>query len=104
MRTFDIAGTYIKGKVELENPGDFIYYVGKESVRADGITGMVYICPCGCGSMKTIKFRPSTNVYVALYTWNDNIKKPTISPELICYLKDGWKGRLEKGVFKGIVE
>ena len=104
MRTFDITGTYIKGKIELEKPGDFIYYVGNDSLRIDKIAGMVYICPCGCDNMKTIKFRPSTNMYIALFTWNSNINKPTVTPELVCYLKDGWKGRLEKGVFKGIVE
>ena len=104
MRTFDIKGTYIEGKVELEKPGDFIYYVETQSKLKQNIAGMVYICPCGCGNMKTLKFRPSNNTYVALFTWDENIKKPTLTPELLCYLKDGWKGKLIKGVFMGVVE
>lgn len=104
MITEDIPANFIEGKVELKNAGDYLYYIDSQSPRKDKIAGMVYICPCGCGAMKTLKFRPADGTYVALFTWNGNVKKPTLTPKLICYLRDGWTGTLTKGEFTGVVK
>lgn len=79
---------------KLEKPGDFAYR------KTDGgnIVGMIFICPCGCNSIKIISFG-SRQGRKPVWTWNGNIERPILTPELQC-VKGNCKFNLVRGVFK----
>lgn len=96
----DVYGKIIEGRQELEQPGDFIYYVRNRSKRKDGIAGLVMVCPCGCGELKELSFGPR-NGYNERWTWDGNLTEPTITPE-IHFKQCGWRGYLWDGIFMEI--
>lgn len=84
-------------------PGAFEYYA--EGDRA--VAGMVYICPCGCGSHGDLPFRPATPAHPS-WQWDGNREAPTLDPSVHdIYRKDGqikthWHGWLRKGVWTSV--
>lgn len=100
----EVVGKFIEGKDELENPGDFIYYVGCRSQRKDKIVGMIFICPCGCGERVEISFGPRTG-YRQVWTWDGNLRRPTLVPKLFCLqISCNWHGHLLNGIFTPLKE
>lgn len=75
-------------------PGAFQYYVDEK----DGpISGMIYVCPCGCGAQGALKFRdrgrepgerPS-------WIWDGNEDMPTLEPSV--HHVGHWHGWLRNG-------
>lgn len=67
---------------------------------SDEITGIVFLCPCGCSVLHAIGFswgKPR-------WEWDGNIEQPTVTPSLgLGVGEDGrdyhWHGYLTKGAF-----
>lgn len=59
---------------------------------------LIYVCPCGCGTITSISVIPMDNHPV--WTWNGDREKPTLSPSIL--RKDGckWHGFLISGEWR----
>lgn len=72
--------------------------------------GILYACPCGCGAVHGIPFNGRGLVGGKNgWDWDGNKARPTITPSLGMYPKDGsapdnsgyhWHGYLTAGIFK----
>jgi hypothetical protein len=80
--------------------GHFIWLVASDGTKR----GINYGCPCGCGVTRAFNF----NIPGA-HQWDGNEEKPSITPSLGIYPKDGrsqdgsgyhWHGYLRNGVFQ----
>ena len=72
-------------------PGAFEYYVRAGS---DAPAGMLYICPCGCGVMGALAFKPAPS---PSWHWDGNRGKPTLNPSV--HHVGHWHGWLRDGVW-----
>lgn len=66
-----------------------------------------WVCPCGCGSVHFILLNPPAGAHG--WQWDGKREKPTLTPSLGMYPKDGnahdgsgyhWHGFLRAGVFE----
>lgn len=74
-------------------PGAFEYYVnGREPQK---IAGMLYACPCGCGNVGALDFKPAPS---PSWQWDGNLDEPTLSPSV--HHVGHWHGWLRKGVWE----
>jgi hypothetical protein len=86
-------------------PGTFKYYSYKDNEHA----GILFGCPCGCGSILSIAFVAATPGR-ATWTWDGEIKMPTVSPSILNWnlnaqgekVSEHWHGYLTGGVFMGL--
>ena len=85
----------------IKKPGDFAYYVkyGWEVDVEYGMeppfVGMIYNCPCGCGSrgsLPFIKYREPDN---PKWGWDGNVETPTLKPSIRHSVGDGKGGMIE---------
>jgi hypothetical protein len=80
---------------ELDVPdcpaGAFEYY----SQGDREIAGMMYRCPCGCGVLGSLAFRPAPS---PSWQWDGNTEVPTLSPSV--HHVGHWHGFLTKGVWE----
>ena len=58
------------------------------------IRGMTYVCPCGCGGVSHVIFKPYGD-----FNWNWDVEKPTIYGELYRHVGCLWFGQLINGEF-----
>lgn len=74
----------------------------------EGLAGILYACPCGCGAVHSAPFKGS-NPGRAEWAWDGNREAPTLKPSLGLHPKDGraadgsgyhWHGWLTAGEFK----
>ena len=74
-----------------------IKYVGREG--KEGTYVMLFCCPCGCGETSTIDFDTGPEVRQPKWKWNNDKKKPTLTPSLNKARGCRWHGWLRDGVF-----
>lgn len=70
--------------------GAFEYY--KEGDRYPA--GMIYCCPCGCGRIGSLAFRPHPS---PSWDWDGNFEQPTLHPSV--HDVGHWHGWLRAGVW-----
>ena len=70
-------------------PGSFKFYA-----KAGETAGMLYICPCGCGRIGALAFRPALS---PSWEWNGDRDAPTLSPSVNHV--GHWHGFLRAGVW-----
>jgi hypothetical protein len=86
---------------EARKPGLFEYF--KDSSRE--YAGMLFICPCGCGDLCAIDFRPKP---APSWDWDGNVEAPTLTPSVRRIVKrrdtgeqkTHWHGWLRAGVWE----
>lgn len=59
------------------------------------IAGMIYACPCGCGRLVALDFRPHPS---PSWEWDGNTEKPTLSPSV--HDVGHWHGWLRAGIWE----
>jgi hypothetical protein len=76
--------------------GAFEYYKAGDRFPA----GMIYCCPCGCGHLGSLMFRPLQPGFEgrASWEWNGNMEKPTLQPSV--HHVGHWHGWLKNGVWE----
>lgn len=109
----EIQGTMIPDRKPIA-PGEFAYYYRDDG---SGPVGLRYVCPCGCGSLGAIPFRPphASNPPPTSdsWTWDGNMEKPTLAPSIshksgsgkkgeTFDLVEHWHGHLQEGFFKSV--
>lgn len=83
---------------DLKATGQF-YWTGMSGGK---IGRMMFVCPCGCGSIAGVTIKP---VAANGWEWNGNLDKPSLTPSIRITGgkgRDGdcWHGYLTDGVFK----
>ena len=72
-------------------PGSIKFYS-----RDDGVVGLHFVCPCGCGRVGGVEFGPKG------WAWNGNRERPSVTPSI--YFNRGgqgeWHGYLTDGEFR----
>lgn len=76
--------------------GAFEYYKHGDRYPA----GMIFCCPCGCGIMSSLQFRPASHEDRASWEWNGNMDAPTLSPSV--HNVGHWHGWLRDGVWTSV--
>lgn len=74
-------------------PGAFCYYNRKDEEDISVVGGLVFVCPCGCGTQGSLNFTEGKS---PLWKWNGKVDSPTLHPSILqgsC----GWHGWLEDG-------
>lgn len=70
--------------------GAFEYYKQGDRYPA----GIIYCCPCGCGKICSLHFRPEPS---PSWDWDGNIEAPTLTPSI--HDPGHWHGYLTAGVW-----
>lgn len=78
---------------EIDHPGAFEFY--REGDRYPA--GMIYACPCGCGTRGSLAFRPHPS---PSWEWDGNLDAPTLSPSV--HHVGHWHGYLRNGVWESV--
>ncbi|MCW5695763.1 MAG: hypothetical protein KIS96_03400 [Bauldia sp.] len=75
---------------------------------AGRVTGLLYVCPCGCGAQGFLRFRSAESERPS-WIWDGDREKPTLSPSVhhIWKLTQGgtkthWHGFLRGGVWESV--
>jgi hypothetical protein len=118
----DTIGVKVETWDDLDKaPGNWMFSLRSDSDPVQGIGGILYNCPCGCGRIGGVDFNPrnpshSEAVGRAVWNWDGNEHNPTLTPSIrhiphpmgphsteaerqqaAC----AWHGHLVAGVFKG---
>lgn len=72
-------------------PGAFKFFASDGT----GPSGLNYVCPCGCGAIAPLYFKPEPS---PSWDWNGNRDKPTLSPSV--HHVGHWHGYLKSGVWE----
>lgn len=93
----DVSATLKQSYDDLVNPGDFIFTTARDY---EGHAGMIFLCPCGCKSPRSVVFRGAPNRDGRpSWQWNGNEDKPSLRPSLLATTGCRWHGFLTDGVF-----
>jgi hypothetical protein len=65
---------------EVNTPGQFQYYTYR--TRRDLTVGLLFICPCGCGELQSVRFRTEVSGERPSWNWDGNREKPTLTPSI----------------------
>jgi hypothetical protein len=99
VRTPPVKATLVNNIDEvLKTPGAFEYTrAGKDGPYPGG---MLYACPCGCGHMGSLMFRPVPDGFPGhpSWEWDGNMEAPTLSPSV--HHVGHWHGFLRNGVWE----
>ena len=91
VKTPPVDATYCADIDEVRvKPGAFEFYKSGDRYPA----GMIYCCPCGCGSTGSLAFRPGPS---PSWEWNGHREKPTLTPSV--HHVGHWHGYLTDGVW-----
>ena len=80
-------------------PGEFAY-VQYGYDEPEGICGMNFSCPCGCGNAGMLMFNNYKIEGHPTWDWNGNEDKPTLKPSILRKSECKWHGFLTDGIFK----
>jgi len=82
----------------LKQPGQFIL---TSRIGKDAHTGMLFVCPCGCGEMGGISFDvpEAEGLSGPKWQWDGDEHSPTVKPSIRKVGGCGWHGYLTAGVF-----
>jgi hypothetical protein len=95
VKTEPVVATYCEDIDDVRGkPGAFEFYKHGDRYPA----GMIYACPCGCGSLGSLQFRPATREEKASWEWNGSTEKPTLTPSV--HHVGHWHGWLTDGVWR----
>ena len=84
-------------------PGAFEFYTARGRTDA----GILFMCPCGCGSM--FGFAVHSDAGAPTWTWDGNREAPTCTPSILIYqmeeatgqrVGEHWHGFLTAGEFR----
>lgn len=64
----------------------------------DKIVDLMFVCPCGCGSIGHCAVEKHGNH--PMWTWDGNKEKPTLSPSIQRTHGCKWHGFLRAGIFE----
>jgi hypothetical protein len=88
--------------------GAFGFYVHADS-GPNVMRGLIYRCPCGCGTLHSLAFPPRSADDVkydrGVWNWNGNREVPTLTPSILSHEggdRNGpthWHGFLTAGFF-----
>ncbi len=78
-------------------PGAYGFYTGFSDSK---ILGMVFRCPCGCGSIGSLDFRNDNPDQHPSWTWDGNQEMPTLTPSVLKNSDCRWHGYLTAGVWE----
>lgn len=94
IRTQPVVATLVDDIDEVKaTPGAFEFYVSSSS---DGKpVGMIYSCPCGCGGIRALDFKPRSS---PSWQWDGNRDAPTLTPSV--HWVGHWHGFLRNGVWE----
>ncbi len=96
----DVQGTYKQRWQDLTQPGDFMY-TGRMNVPEGTACGLLFRCPCGCGSKGSLQLDTEfADRSEPTWTWNGNRERPTLTPSIHRVRGCGWHGYLTDGVFR----
>ncbi|HTJ56689.1 MAG TPA: DUF6527 family protein [Devosiaceae bacterium] len=71
-------------------PGAFEFFTSGDRTDA----GMIFACPCGCGQLGSLSFRPEPS---PSWDWDGNREQPTLLPSV--HRVGHWHGWLQGGVW-----
>ncbi|MFA5897919.1 MAG: DUF6527 family protein [Hyphomicrobium sp.] len=92
VKTQPVKATRFENIDDVENmPGAFEYFRDGDRYPA----GMIYTCPCGCGRIVSLDFRPHSS---PSWEWDGNREAPTLSPSV--HHVGHWHGYLRNGVWE----
>lgn len=96
-----IVEGHLKARWEnLREPGDFMY-TGRINVPIETVCGLMFICPCGCGSRGVLQIdSPFADHNRDKWTWDGNRERPTMSPSVRRTEGCGWHGYLQDGMWR----
>ncbi len=70
-------------------PGAFKFFAA-----GGRVVGLNYRCPCGCGSLAPLDFKPAES---PSWNWDGNREAPTLSPSV--HHEGHWHGYLRGGIW-----
>ena len=89
-RTRPIKATIVSDITKARTiPGAYKYFSDGTTI---GPTGMTIICPCGCGAIQPLHFKPGPSPPLGSGT------RPTLQPSV--HHKGHWHGRLRRGIWE----
>jgi len=59
--------------------------------------GMLFRCPCGCGKLQSLDFRPHDS---PSWEWDGNRDAPTLQPSV--HMVGHWHGWLRAGIWESV--
>lgn len=75
-------------------PGAFGFYINHGAPEGSPPAGLIYVCPCGCGLLGGLAFRPGAP---PAWHWDGNREAPTLSPSV--HHVGHWHGWLRAGMW-----
>lgn len=96
----DVPARLVTSWDDMKSPGDFMYHTSVGS--GDAETGILFCCPCGCGTPGSVQFAntPWCDPTKPKWTFNGNREKPTLTPSIQRNIGCRWHGYLTDGVFR----
>lgn len=83
-------------------PGEWQFF-GRVSL--EGIHGLNYVCPCGCGRLGALRFRTAPDAQSPSWEWDGDELAPTLKPSVHSRIDRGgcgWHGYLTAGVWESV--
>lgn len=93
VRTEPVTAELVNDIDVSKKPGAIEYFTSTER----GIAGLLFKCPCGCGLMGALDFRPHES---PSWDWNGDKEKPTLTPSV--HTPGHWHGFLTDGVWRSV--
>ncbi len=90
-------------RLDIGVPGSYQFFgVPGPGFKDMGVAGMDYVCPCGCGTVGSLRFAVAGKVPRSpTHFWNGDTEEPTIVGT-VAHMVAGivcWHGVLVKGVW-----
>ncbi len=82
-----IKANKVLGWDECKNPGDWFFAKEHKAI--------LFMCPSGCGQMRSILIGPLDNH--PYWIWDGNEDNPTLTPSIQVVLECRWHGFLRNG-------
>lgn len=84
--------------IDDASAGDFEFYSAGKVANA----GLIFRCPCGCGRLSGLNFKPLPS---PSWQWDGNEDAPTLTPSVHSLEEDGsthWHGYLRAGIWESV--
>lgn len=94
------------GEADTVNAGHWHFYQRYGEPDGSPPAGILFGCPCGCGSMWGVSIRPGEAG--PTWNWDGNREQPTLTPSILIYqmneraekIGEHWHGFLTAGEFR----
>jgi len=95
----DVEANHIPDTEEIDGqpPGSFQFYLRGQAGQEIG--GLLYVCPCGCGQVGALHFKPDPS---PSWDFDGNLDEPTLHPSVhhLINKETHYHGWLIKGIWK----